>query len=320
MIKRRRIAVLAGGWSAERAVSLKSGEAVFRALDPGKYDVAMYDPRDDLMALTKGREEIDLAIILLHGRLGEDGRIQGMLDILGIPFVGSGLLSSALTMNKKIAKDIYRGADLRVPKDVILKRGDDFFLERLIALLGLPVFIKPVSEGSSIGISIGRSIEDIPECIEKAFKWDNEIMVEEYIEGREVSCCILGNEVLEPLPVVEIIPDASYAFFDYEAKYKPGATREICPARISAALEEEVFSCAIRAHQALKCRVWSRTDMIIRDKKPYLLETNTIPGMTENSLFPLAARKAGLSLSELLDRLIALSLDLTGPVFLKSGD
>ena len=303
-----RIAVLAGGWSGEREVSLKSGKAVYAALNRERYDVTIYDPRDDLGVLIKTKAEIDLAFILLHGKFGEDGRVQGMLDVLHIPFVGSGVLASAMAMNKRIAKDVFRGVGLRVAAEVILKEEEKLSVKRLIDTLGSSLVIKPVAEGSSIGISIAHGREEILKGIEKAFQYDGEVMVEEYLDGREITCCVLGNEVLETLPVVEIVPDISYKFFDYEAKYKPGATNEICPAPIAPSLAEEAASCAKKAHKALKCSVWSRSDMIIRDETLYLLETNTIPGMTETSLFPLAARAAGMTLSDLLDRLISLSL------------
>ena len=309
MKKKIRIAVLAGGWSGEREVSLKSGKAVYAALNRERYDVTIYDPRDDLGILIKKKAEIDLAFILLHGKFGEDGRVQGMLDVLHIPFVGSGVLASAMAMNKRIAKDVFRGVGLRVAAEVILKEEEKLSVKRLIDTLGSSLVIKPVAEGSSIGISIAHGREEILKGIEKAFQYDGEVMVEEYLDGREITCCVLGNEVLETLPVVEIVPDISYKFFDYEAKYKPGATNEICPAPIAPSLAEEAASCAKKAHKALKCSVWSRSDMIIRDETLYLLETNTIPGMTETSLFPLAARAAGMTLSDLLDRLISLSLE-----------
>ena len=304
-----RVAVLAGGWSGEREVSLKSGNAVYNALNRERYDVTTYDPRDDLGLLIKKRAEIDVAFILLHGKFGEDGRVQGMLDILDIPFVGSGVLASAMAMNKKIAKDVFRGVGLRVADEVILKQGESFSVDRLMDRLGTSVVIKPVSEGSSLGISIANGREEILEGTEKAFQYDREVMAEEYLDGREITCCVLGNRVLETLPVVEIVPDGSHAFFDYEAKYKPGVTNEICPAPIAPALAEEASSCAKKAHRVLKCSVWSRSDMIIRDEALYLLETNTIPGMTETSLFPLAARAAGMTLSDLLDKLIICSLE-----------
>ena len=304
-----KVAVLAGGWSGEREVSLKSGKGVYAALNRERYDVTIYDPRDDLGVLIKKKAEIDLAFILLHGKFGEDGRVQGLLDVLHIPFVGSGVLASAMAMNKRIAKDIFRGVGLRVAGEVILKQGERFSVDRLMDRLGTSVVIKPVSEGSSLGISIAHGREEILKGIEKAFQYDGEVMAEEYLDGKEITCCVLGNQVLEMLPVVEIVPDISYKFFDFEAKYKPGATNEICPAPIAPALAEEAASCAKKAHRALKCSVWSRSDMIIRDETLYLLETNTIPGMTETSLFPLAARRAGMTLSDLLDRLISLSLE-----------
>ncbi|MFO7599185.1 MAG: D-alanine--D-alanine ligase [Candidatus Desulfacyla sp.] len=304
-----RIAVLAGGWSGERQVSLKSGKAVYEALNRERYDVTLYDPRDDLETLIRKKGEIDLAFILLHGRFGEDGRIQGMLDLLQIPFVGSGVLASAMALNKRVAKDVFRRAGLPVAEDLILNRGEGFSADEVAERIGVPLVVKPVSEGSSLGIAIAHDRESIAEDIQKAFQYDREVMVEAYVAGTEITCCILGNQVLEALPVVEIVPTDAYAFFDYEAKYTPGATREICPAPIAPHLAERAGEWAKEAHRALGCRVWSRSDMIIRDETLYLLETNTIPGMTETSLFPLAARAAGMSLSDLLDRMIALSLE-----------
>jgi D-alanine-D-alanine ligase len=306
---RIRIAVLAGGWSGEREVSLKSGKAVYDALNREKYRVTLYDPRDDLQVLIKDRPEIDLVFILLHGRFGEDGRIQGMLDVFQIPFVGSGVLASAMALNKRVAKDAFRKAGLTVAEDVILYRGERFSVDQVMERLGAPVVIKPGSEGSSLGITIAYDRQTIVDGIEKAFQYDVEVMLEAYVGGTEITCCILGNRVLEALPVVEIVPTDAYAFFDYTAKYTPGATREICPALIAPHLAEAAGECAKTAHRALGCRVWSRSDMIIRDETLYLLETNTIPGMTQTSLFPLAARAAGMSLSDLLDKMISLSLE-----------
>ncbi len=304
MKKKRRIAVLAGGWSAERDVSLKSGRAVYNALDREKYLVTMFDPRDELGRLFESREEIDLAFNMLHGKIGEDGKMQGFLDVLGIPFVGSGVLSSCLCMNKKIAKERYRSAGLSVAHDCIMRRGGDVSFGEIMEQIGLPLVIKPVSEGSSIGISICRNEAQVRDGMENAFSWDEEIMVEEYIKGREITCCVMGNDELVTLPLIEIVPDASYAFFDYEAKYKPGASKEICPADIPENLREEACRIANTAHRVLDCAIWSRSDIIIREEKCYLLETNTIPGMTETSLFPLAAKAAGLSLGALLDMFI----------------
>jgi len=304
-----RIAVLAGGWSGEREVSLKSGKAVYKALNRERYDVSLYDPRDDLETLIGKKGEIDLAFILLHGRFGEDGRIQGMLDLLQIPFVGSGVLASAMALNKRVAKDVFRRAGLPVAEDMILNREEAFSADEIAERLGVPLVVKPVSEGSSLGIAIAHDRESIAEGIRKAFQYDREVMAEAYVAGTEITCCVLGNRVLEALPVVEIVPTDAYAFFDYEAKYTPGATREICPAPVGPHVAERAGEWAKAAHRALGCRVWSRSDMIIREETLYLLETNTIPGMTETSLFPLAARAAGMSLSDLLDRMVDLSLE-----------
>lgn len=303
------IALLAGGWSAEREVSLKSGDSVYQALDPDQYRVTRYDPKDELIRLIQDKGEIDLALVLLHGKFGEDGRIQGFLDLLGIPFVGSGILPSALALNKRIAKEIYRRAGLNVPEEVIIARRDQINLSDIIDKLGEWLVVKPVAEGSSVGMSLCHSRDALAKGIDLAFQYDQEVMVEQYIKGREVTGCVLGNSSLEALPLVEIRPRREHAFFDYEAKYTPGATEEICPAPLPEIRTREAQSCAEKAHNSLMCEVWSRTDMILQGGKIFVLETNTIPGMTETSLVPLAARAAGMSLSSLLNRLIHLSLE-----------
>jgi len=308
---RLRIALLSGGWSGEREISLKSGEAVYRALDKQKYDVTQYDPRDDLNDLIRDKENIDIAFILLHGKFGEDGCMQGFLDLLDISFVGSGVLASALALNKKVAKQLYRSNGLNVVDDVIVNKGGEYAVDQIMETLGPSTVVKPVAEGSSLGMSICHSKEELSKGLESAFQYDEEVLVERYIKGRELTCAVLGNKNLEALPLVEIVPNPEYAFFDYEAKYRPGATKEICPAPLPEEQTRKVQSCAKKAHTALGCRVWSRTDMIVQGEDVYVLETNTIPGMTETSLVPLAARTAGLSLSDLLDRLIELSLEST---------
>jgi len=309
-MKKLKIALLAGGWSGERAVSIKSGDAVYKALDKEKYDVIRYDPRDDLVALIKEREGIELAFVLLHGKFGEDGCIQGFLDLLGIPFVGSGVLASAMALNKRVSKERFKGAGLKVVDDLVFHRGKGFSADHIVAALGDSTVVKPVAEGSSLGVSICHSKEALLEGLDLAFQYDEEIIVEQYIQGREITCCVLGNSVIETLPVVEIVPKSGYAFFDYEAKYTQGATEEICPAPLSEEQNRISQTCAIEAHKAIGCRAWSRTDMIIEGENIYVLEINTIPGMTETSLVPLSARAAGLSLTQLLDKLIGLSLEV----------
>ena len=303
------IAIISGGWSREREISIKSGNSVYESLDKNRYNATIYDPSNDLELLIKNRSSIDLAFILLHGRFGEDGCIQGFLNLLKIPFVGSDVTASAMAFNKRVAKDIYRLAGLNIIKDVTLRKGDYYSVDQIDDILGKKTIVKPLSEGSSFGITVCSSPGELKKGIEATFKFDKEIMIEQFIKGREVTCCILGNKTLEALPIVEVIPNNDHKFFDYEAKYTRGAAKEICPAVLSSDIAEKVVQCAERAHRALHCRVWSRTDMIILENDVYILETNTIPGMTENSLVPLAARAAGLSMSQLLDKLITLSLE-----------
>ena len=308
MANKIRIAVLSGGWSKERSVSINSGKAVLGALDKGKYEIVSFDPKDDLNVLWQQRHELDLVFNVLHGKYGEDGRIQGLLEVFGIPFVGSGVLSSAMTMNKRVTKEVYRSVGLRVPKDIILKKEPAVSIGKIKDTLGTPIVIKPVSEGSSIGISIMENDRDILAGIEKAFQFDQELLLEEYVSGREITCAVLGRNHLLTLPLVEIIPKESHQFFDFDAKYTAGETSEICPAQIDSALQSEASKMAQSAHKALQCRDWSRTDMIVKNNIIYMLETNTIPGMTETSLVPLAARGKGWDLGQLLDRMISTCL------------
>ena len=308
MANKIRVAVLSGGWSKERSVSIKSGKAVLGALDQNKYDLVSFDPKVDLHVLWEQRNELDLVFNLLHGKFGEDGRVQGLLEIFGIPYVGSGVLASAMAMNKRVTKEVYGNAGLQVPKDIILKKGEAFSIDKIISVLGTPIVIKPVSEGSSIGISIMETERDIGAGIEKAFQFDLEVVLEEYISGREITCAVLGRKDLETLPLIEIVPKDTHRFFDFDAKYTPGETTEICPAKIESHIQARASEIAESAHRALNCRDWSRTDMIVKNDEIYLLETNTIPGMTETSLVPLAAKGKGWTLSDLLDRMISTCL------------
>jgi D-alanine-D-alanine ligase len=307
--KKLTVALLAGGKSAEREVSLKSGEQVYQALDKGKYDILRYDPRDDLVRLAQDASQIDVALIILHGRLGEDGTIQGLLESLSIPYQGSGVLGSAIAMNKILSKQLYIEAGLPVAPHVVVDRNDAQTAQGVERALGFPVVVKPEHEGSSIGLSIARSSEDLLRSLEGAWHYDRRCLVEKFIPGTEITGGVLGNEDLQALPLVEIIPGDSYEFFDYEAKYTPGASREVCPARLSDALTLRAQELAVRAHRALYCRGYSRTDMIVSGDGIFVLETNTIPGMTQTSLFPQAAAAAGMDFPALLDRLIELALE-----------
>lgn len=306
------VALLSGGVSSEREVSKKSGDQVYDALDKTKYDVIRYDPRSDLLRLVSDSANIDVALIILHGQYGEDGTVQGLLDLLDIPYQGSGVLGSAVAMNKLASKLLYEKAGLPVPPYMVIKRGDPVYHETCERRLGMPLVIKPVSGGSSIGVSIVKSGESFMEAVKTAFSYDDTLLIEAFIKGVEITGAVIGNDKLEALPIVEIIPDKSFEFFDYAAKYTAGATKEICPARIDESLEVKAMEFAKTAHRALFCRGYSRTDMILAGKDIYVLETNTIPGMTATSLLPRAAQTAGISFGRLLEMLIELGMDGRG--------
>ena len=303
------VALLSGGISSEREVSLHSGQQVYEALDKQKYDVRRYDPKTDLPRLLADAGQIDIAMIILHGPYGEDGTVQGLLELLNIPYQGSGVLGSALAMNKDATKQLYEKAGLTVPAYIIYERDAPVDINDCVKALGLPLVVKPVEGGSSVGMSIVRSAQDLQAAMDKAAAHDDAVMVEAFIEGTELTVGVVGNRRLEALPVIEIIPDADHEFFDYEAKYTAGVTQEICPARIDDDLTQQAQACAKTAHRALFCQGYSRTDMIMKDGRFYILETNTIPGMTATSLLPRAARTAGYEFSQLLDKLIELGLE-----------
>ncbi len=308
-MQKKTIALLSGGISPEREVSLNSGAQVYDALDKDKYHVVRYDPKTDLARLVADAPDIDAALIILHGPYGEDGTIQGMLDLLQIPYQGSGVLGSAVAMDKVVAKQLYDSAGIPTPPDVAINRGDRIDPADIVSRLGLPLVVKPARDGSSIGMSIVRDTGTLAPALEKAFRQGPTVLVEAFVEGIEITGGVLGNDDLEALPLIEIVPDPSRDFFDYKAKYTAGVTREICPARIDAVLTEKAQHLALAAHQALFCRGYSRTDMILVDETFFVLETNTIPGMTATSLLPQAAAKAGYSFSRLMDRLIDLAIE-----------
>jgi D-alanine-D-alanine ligase len=214
-----------------------------------------------------------------------------------------------VAMNKEVSKMLYLQAGLNVPRAVFYYRPDAIDPRAVEAAVGLPAVIKPVNEGSSIGVTVARSQDQLLSGIQQALAYDHRVLVEEFITGIEVTSGVLGNHDLQALPLVEIVPSDSYPFFNYEAKYQPGATTEIVPARLSPEMTSRVQECGLKAHRALGCRGYSRTDTIIRDGEIYVLETNTIPGMTATSLFPQAAAAAGLDFPTLLDRLVELALE-----------
>ena len=308
-MKKINLALLSGGISSEREVSLNSGDQVFDALDKEKYNIIRYDPKTDLPRLISEATRIDAALIILHGPYGEDGTIQGLLELLDIPYQGSGVMGSSVAMNKLATKQMYELAGLPTPPYMVLKQGDRVDAVDCEERFGLPLVVKPLEAGSSVGMTIVKSASEIETAAEKAFRYGDAILLENFVDGTEITVGVIGNQTLAALPIIEIVPGDAYEFFDYEAKYTPGATREICPARISDAMTEKAQTYAKMAHEALFCEGYSRTDMIMQSDEIYILETNTIPGMTATSLLPQAAVAAGISFSELLDRLIELGME-----------
>jgi D-alanine-D-alanine ligase len=309
MTKKITVALLSGGVSSERKVSIKGGNQVYKALDKTKYDIFRYDPKKDIARLIDDAPRIDVALIILHGNFGEDGTVQGMLDLLKIPYQGSGTLGSSLAMNKLASKRLYEYAKIPVPAYLSFGASEKIDTNLCIDKLGLPLVVKPVTGGSSIGMTIAKSKRKFTEAINKAFAYDGTILIEEYIKGTEITGGVIGNHTMDALPIVEIVPSKKHEFFDYEAKYLKGESLEICPARISPEMAQKAKDLAVKSHRALFCNGYSRTDMMIRGEDIFVLETNTIPGMTPVSLLPLAAKTAGMNYSQLLDRLIELAME-----------
>lgn len=301
------VAVLRGGTSAEREVSLNTGAQVAAALQQHGHRSTPLDTADLTFIDALRSEHFDAVFICLHGRLGEDGTIQGLLEILGLPYVGSGVLASALAMDKVASKHIFVAAGLRTPAFATLRQMPED-VSALADSLGPKLVVKPASEGSSVGMSIVHSPSELAPALELAFRHDTTVLVEQFVSGAEVTVGVLGNEELEALPTLEVVPE--HEFYDYESKYVPGMSRHIIPARVSEALRAECQRVAIEAHRALGCRGLSRSDMIVTQTgEVHLLELNTIPGMTSTSLLPDSARAAGIAFPELCDRLVHLALE-----------
>lgn len=271
-------------------------------LDRKRYKPMSYDPKTQLMKLIRDAKagRIDVVINVLHGRGGEDGSIQGLLEWLNVPYTGSGVLASALAMDKNRSKMLYRENGIPTPPSLMLSRADLKLVKRK---LGQKIVIKPNADGSSVGVTVNPPKNIWKKLIDERIRKEGSCLVEAFRSGRELTVGVLGEE---PLPVVEIRP--KNAFFDFEAKYTPGMSDEICPARISQSVKRKAQSLALQAHRALGCRDYSRTDMILSKRGLEVLETNTLPGMTATSLLPLAASAAGYDFSDLLDCMIRLAL------------
>jgi len=281
-----KVAVLLGGSSAEREVSLMSGKAVLAALQSRGVDAHAIDPAETDLHVLKD-EGFDRAFIALHGRGGEDGTVQGMLEMLGVPYTGSGVMASALSMDKWRTKMVWLAAGLPTPRFHILDADSDW--SAVVADLGLPIFVKPVHEGSSMGATKVTDVSQLPAAYALAARYDTLVIAEEFIDGQELTVPFLGEHVL---PVVRIVaPEGNY---DYQHKYFTDDTQYFCPSGLPDAQEEELKALIARAAQVLGCRGWGRGDvMLTADGKPYLLEMNTSPGMTNHSLVPMSARVAG---------------------------
>ncbi|MCP4670085.1 MAG: D-alanine--D-alanine ligase, partial [Desulfobacula sp.] len=258
-LKKIKLALLSGGISSERQVSLDSGKQVFKALDKDKYDIIQYDPKTDLQQLVNDAGKIDAALIILHGPFGEDGTIQGLLDLLDIPYQGAGVLGSSVAMNKLTAKQLYTNAKIPTPSWHAFSMDEKINIEGLTGALGLPLVIKPANAGSSVGMTIVKKKRDLEDAFKLAFQHDDTIIVEKYIKGIELTCGVLGNDDLEALPIIEIIPGEGHDFFDYKAKYVAGETMEICPARIDDDITSKIQQLAKKAHNALFLKGYSRT-------------------------------------------------------------
>lgn len=288
-----------GGHSAEREVSLKSGQAVLDALLRQHIDAHAVDVRDVTMTDIAG--QYDRAFIVLHGRGGEDGTMQGALETLGMPYTGSGVLGSALGMDKLRCKYLWRGLGIPTPDFLLLMPGCDVSTEA--ANISFPVFVKPSREGSSIGMSKVDNLDDLPKAVELAWQYDKEVLVEQFIDGYELTVAILQGEAL---PVIRI--ETPNVFYDYDAKYQADSTQYHCPSGLDAAVENEIQQIAKQTYDSVACSGWGRVDfMFDQDSKPYVLEVNTIPGMTDHSLVPMAAKAAGIDFDELVLRILETS-------------
>lgn len=304
-----RVALLSGGTSGEREISIASGDGAEAALKEAGFPVDRFDPanKDDLKALIDG--DYDVAFLCLHGRHGEDGVIQGFLETIGLPYTGPGVWSSAIAINKARSKDFYRLAGVPTAPSVTLHAGESYTVADIMAQVGEHVVVKPASEGSSIGVSIVEGADAIEQAIDEAFSHDTEVVVEKFISGREFTVAVVGNDKPRALPIIEIIAQKG-EFYDFESKYAAGGSKHICPAELQ---EEEAATIqreAIGAHKALSCEGVSRTDFILdAEGKPWALETNTIPGMTSTSLLPDAARAAGIPFPQLCTMLVQYALE-----------
>lgn len=304
-----RVALLCGGWSSEREVSLASGRECARALGQAGFNqVDILDVAAPEFVHTIADGGYDVAFVALHGRYGEDGCVQGFLELLGIPYTFSGVLASAVASDKAMAKDIYREHGIPTPKDIVLYEGEPLQEGVVLEAVGLPCFVKPVSNGSSYGVSRVDDAQELRAAVSEAFRFGSRVLVEQAVEGVEITVPVIGNDHPDALPAVEIRYDSK--LYDLEAKYDDPSKHHVIPPALPQATVTRAQELACRAHRALGCSGASRSDFIVtEDGTPVMLETNVVPGMTEASLMPDAARRAGTGFAQLCARLVQLALE-----------
>jgi len=298
-----KVAVLMGGQSAERAISLESGKAVATALSNVGVDAHEIDFNKETFTRLIN-DDFERVFIALHGRGGEDGTIQGALETIGLPYTGSGVLGSALAMDKIRSKSLWRDVGLSTPAAIELSATSQW--EKIAEQVGLPIMVKPVREGSSIGASKVTDIKDLSAAWSQANQFDARVMAENWIEGNEYTVPILGNDVL---PVIKL--ETSRDFYDYKAKYEDNDTKYICPCGLDEKIEKKLSELSLKACQRLGVSGWARVDIMVDDaNQAWLIEVNTVPGMTSHSLVPMGAKQAGISFEELVIQILATSLTI----------
>ncbi len=295
-----KVAVLMGGWAAEREVSLNSGKAVLKALQAKKVNAHGVDADRNVLEVLKA-EKFDRVFNIMHGRGGEDGEIQGALELLQIPYTGCGVMASAISMNKLMTKRIWSGANLPTPKFAVLTVDTDF--DAVVEELGLPLMVKPANEGSSIGMSKVNKVEELQAAYQCAAEYDSLVFAEQWVTGNEYTIAILGDEAL---PVIRL--EVNNEFYDYEAKYQSNDTQYHCPCGLDSEEEQALKTLAKTAFDVVAGSGWGRVD-VMRDQARnfYLIEVNTVPGMTDHSLVPMAAKTAGISFNDLVVRILKTS-------------
>jgi D-alanine-D-alanine ligase len=298
-----KIGVIMGGISSEREISLQTGQEMIDHLDRSRYEVVpmVIEQRVDLIMQVQ-QAGIDIALLALHGQYGEDGTVQGALETLGIPYTGSGVLASSLCMNKQLSKMLLKAAGVHTPSGLYWQGMDDYD-PQVVERLGYPVIVKPNTGGSSIGIQLVQNEKELLSAVQGACSLDQAILIESYYEGTEITCSIVDGEVL---PIISI-SSARSKWFDYKAKYEVGGAEEKV-VELPPVIEQRVREAALASYRLLQCKVYARVDMILCQDRPYVLEVNTLPGMTANSLLPKSAAAAGITFTQLLDHIIASSL------------